>query len=32
MVLLITGALGIVLYLVIDLFRTQKEKEMQFSL
>ena len=32
MVLLITGALGIVLYLVIDMFRTQKEKEMQFSL
>ena len=32
MFLLITGALGIVLFLVIDMFRTQKEKEMQFSL
>lgn len=32
MVLLITGALGIVLFLVIDMFRTQKEKEMKFYL
>lgn len=32
MVLLITGALSIVLYLVIDMFRTQKEKDRQFSL
>ncbi len=32
MVLLITGTLGIILFLVIDMFRTQKEKELQFSL
>ena len=32
MTLLITGVLGVILFLMIDMFRTQKEKELQFSL
>ena len=32
MALLITGTLGVILFLIIDMFRVQKEKELQFSL
>jgi len=32
MALLITGTVGVILFLIIDMFRAQKEKELQLSL